>query len=100
MRKWALLLPLAACAAEPSQDAVNRSAERVAAQVVGLTFPDLRSRDQGATCIRQSGTPEEVLTLASFEGRDLRGGGGALALDILDRPNTKTCLAGQGISLS
>ena len=97
MRRFVLLLLLAACSPQTLADNVtDRAARSVVVNVLVNQYPRPQA-ETATTCVLQNATPTETEALA----RDVatRAGTNTVAnvRAIGDRPATRACLSGQGL---
>jgi hypothetical protein len=98
MKKFALVLALAACGA-PVLDESTQAQEQSIASFIADVSPELSAEAQvaAANCGAQNTTTEELQRLAGLETLDAASTG--LISEIMTREGTLACLASNGVSL-
>ncbi|WP_298260603.1 hypothetical protein [uncultured Litoreibacter sp.] len=98
MKKFAVLMALAACGA-PTLDEPTQAQEQSIAQFIADVSPELSAEAQAAAanCGAQNTSTEELQLLAGVETLDAATTG--LISEIMTREGTLACMASNGVSL-
>ncbi|SDX16149.1 hypothetical protein [Litoreibacter albidus] len=98
MKKFAVLMALAACGVPTTQAPTQNQSGRIA-QFIADVSPQLSPAEQriAAACGTQSATPEELQSLAAQDGLDAATTG--LISEIMTRDGSLACMSSNGVLL-